>query len=242
MHTPSCYTPPVCPLAMPPRTSHLHPQRTKVAVSSPAADGVQTPAHAVCESCRPAPLNNTSYCAAVETGLGQPAVALQPGPPELEALECAVRVFKNSLRWQGLAIPPAVYSASGQLAAPVNTLALTHFFSRQWLAVLAPAAVMCTAHAFRRVLSSRPLPAVHVPRSPLPMAVGDAHVRIAVGLATTLLWQAQLPACESLVQGSRNQAAVPGFLTLHAVYLNSADGTLQGTVELAAETTSVSFL
>ena len=80
MHTPSCYTPPVSPLAMPPRTSHLHPQRTKVAVSSPAADGVQIPAHAVCESCRPAPLNNTSYCAAVETGLGQLAVALQARP------------------------------------------------------------------------------------------------------------------------------------------------------------------
>lgn len=124
-----------------------------------------------------------------------------------------VRGFKNSPRLRGLAIPPAAYSASGQLAAaPVNMLALNSFLVNGWLCWR----LMCAAHAFRRVLSSRPLPAVHVPRSPVPMAVGDAHVRIAVGLATTLLWQTQLPACLSLVQGSRNQHAVPGFPMLRA--------------------------
>lgn len=76
---------------------------------------------------------------------------------------------------------------------------------------------MCAAHAFRRVLSSRPLPAVHVPMSPVPMAVGDAHVKDRGWPRHNLTLADPTPGLVyRSFEDSRNEAAVPVFPMLRA--------------------------
>ena len=75
---------------------------------------------------------------------------------------------KNS-KGDGPAIPPVVYRELVAAAAPTTSdyVVLLPVCARQWLAVEAPAAVMCAANITRFVASYRPAVHVHthVPRS-----------------------------------------------------------------------------
>ena len=88
---------------------------------------------------------------------------------------------KNS-KGDGPAIPPVVYRELVAAAAPTTSsyVVVLPVCARQWLAVEAPAAVRCaaSANAFRRVLSSCSACTYMYPGHFVPLAVGNAHVRI----------------------------------------------------------------
>ena len=88
---------------------------------------------------------------------------------------------KNS-KGDGPAIPPVVYRELVAAAAPTTSsyVVVLPVCARQWLAVEAPAAVRCAAsvNAFRRVLSSCSACTYMYPGHFVPLAVGNAHVRI----------------------------------------------------------------